>query len=658
MAKRILSIDIESYSSVELGDSGVYAYTEAPDFQILLIGYKWDDDSDVHVIDLTAEPLPNDIGEALIDPNIKKTAWNAAFERTCLSSHLQTQLPPEQWDDTMVRALELGLPGSLANAGIALGLPAEKLKDPRGKALINYFSKPCKPTKANGGRTRNLPAHNPDKWELYIEYNRQDVVTEQAIREMLLKKVQPIQSEWELWAIDQKINDYGVRIDLSMARQIVRYDEQRQAQLQDEAREITGLSNPNSLIQLKGWLESRGFPMEEVTKDTVGKALQQDLPADVRRVLEIRAALGKTSTKKYSAMLDAVCRDQRIHGTMQFYGAARTGRFAGRLVQVHNLARNSLPDLDLARQLVCSGRFDDLEMLYGEPAFVFSELVRTAFIPSPGHQFVVADFSAIEARVLGWLAGEEWVLDAFRNGEDIYCKTASRMYHCNVVKHGENGHLRQKGKIAVLACGYGGGVGAMQRMDREGAIPEDELQSVVDQWRNANSNIVKFWKEVERAAWTAIEEYRSSAKPVKLKNKRVSYYYEKGNLYAQLPCGRTICYWNARIKKDATTGKQAIVFWSVNAAHQWAEEETYSGKLVENLTQAVARDCLAETIKTVTARGYQIVMHVHDEIIVDVPLAATDAYDTILKVMKSDIPWAPGLPLNADGYTCEYYRKD
>ena len=325
---------------------------------------------------------------------------------------------------------------------------------------------------------------------------------------------------------------------------------------------------------------------------------------------------------------------------------------SGRLVQVQNLARNSLPDLDLARQLVCEGRFDDLELLFGEPAFVFSELVRTAFIPSPDHQFVVADFSAIEARVLGWLAGEQWVLDAFSAGKDIYCETASQMYHCNVVKHGENGHLRQKGKIAVLACGYQGGVGAMKRMDREGAIPEEELQSVVDQWRLANSQIVKFWRTVELAAKTAINDCRK----VRIRN-GMAFSYKDKNLYIQLPNGRSICYWNARLTDDPT-GKESIVFWSVNAAHQWAEEETYGGKITENITQAVARDCLAETIKRVSAMGYQIVMHVHDEIIVDVPADDWQAYEKILTAMKEPIPWAPGLPLNADGYTCSYYRKD
>lgn len=656
---RTLGVDIESYSSADLTETGVYRYTEAPDFQILLIGYKWDDEPDVSVIDLTTTadftPEEQDVLDALSDPDVRKTAWNAAFERTCLAKWLAKPMPPEQWDDTMVRALELGLPGSLAGAGIALGLPAEKLKDPRGKALINYFSKPCKPTKANNGRTRNLPAHDPDKWKLYIEYNRQDVVTEQAIREMLLKKVQPIESEWRLWYLDQRMNDRGVRVDLPMVQKIVRYDEQRQVQLINEAKDITGLENPNSLIQLKDWLARKGVPLAEVTKDVVVDQLKNaDLPPEVRRVLEIRQALGKSSVKKFHTMLDAACADGRIRGTMQFYGAARTGRFAGRLVQVQNLTRNNLPDLDLARQLVCEGRFDDLEMLFGEPAFVFSELVRTAFIPTPGRQFIVSDFSAIEARVISWVAGEEWRLEAFRNGKDIYCETASRMYHCNVVKHGENGHLRQKGKISELACGYNGGVNAMKRMDREGAIPEEELQSVVDQWRAANPKIVKLWTIMEMAAKTAIRERRK----VKFQGGKLAFEYRDKNLYLYLPNGRAICYWNARLKQDPVTHRETIAFWSVNTARQWAEEETFGGRITENCIQSIARDCLAETIRNVSAMGYEIVMHVHDEIIVDAPISDKDAYQNILETMKSPIPWAPGLPLNADGYVCNYYRKD
>ena len=648
---KTLSIDIETYSSVDLNEAGVYRYAEAPDFGVLLIGYSLDG-GPVQVHDCTQPGCwPRDLLAALTDPNVLKTAWNANFERTCLARELEEEMPPEQWSDTMVMALECGLPGSLANAGIALGLPEEQLKDPRGKALISYFSKPCKPTKVNGGRTRNLPDNDREKWELYIEYNRQDVVTEMAIR----KKLMPLaNSEQRLWCLDQRMNDQGVRIDLPMVREIVRYDEQRRQELQEEARELTGLANPNSLAQLKTWLASQGVPADTLRKDDLDALLRQKLPERVRRVLEIRKALGKTSVKKYGAMIAATCEDSRLRGVLQFYGANRSGRWAGRIVQVHNLAKNFLPDLDVARDLATSGDFDTLNTLYGEPAFVFSELIRTAFIPSEGCRFVVSDFSAIEARVVAWLAGEEWVLDAFRQGKDIYCETASMMYHVPVVKHGENGHLRQKGKVAVLACGYQGGVGAMRAMDRGGTIPDEELQSVVDQWRAANPNIVKLWRIYERAAKTAIEEHRT----VRVKN-GVAFSYQDGNLLIKLPSGRKLCYWGARIETNPKTGRDSIVYMGVNQeTKQWGEAETYGGKLVENVVQATARDCLAEALTRVTDLGYQIVMHVHDEMIVDVPLEDKDALQRINAAMGAPIGWAPGLPLKGDGYECDFYRKD
>ncbi|MBR3367591.1 MAG: hypothetical protein IKG66_07385, partial [Lachnospiraceae bacterium] len=539
MAK-YLSCDIETFSSVDLGDCGLHKYMESPDFEILLIGYSFDG-SPVRVLDLTdPETDTTEFKKLLMDPEIIKTAWNAPFEMHAFKRWLGVEMPPEQWSDTMILALEMGLPGALANAGTALGLPEDQLKDPVGKALINYFSKPCKPTKANGGRTRNLPAHDPDKWKLYIEYNRQDVVTEMAIRSRL-KELHP--DEQKLWVLDQRMNDRGVRIDLPMVEKIVRHDEQNRARLQEEAKKITGLQNPNSLAQLKGWLAQNGAPVDQLRKDDVDHMLELNLMPKVHRMLEIRKALGKTSVKKYKAMLEAVCRDERLRGILQFYGANRSGRWAGRLVQVHNLAKNFLPDLDLARQLAASGDFETMETLFGETSFVLSELIRTAFIPSEGCRFVVSDFSAIEARVVAWLAGEQWTLEAFRAGKDIYCETASMMYHVPVVKHGENGHLRQKGKVAVLACGYQGGVGAMKAMDRGGTIPEEELQGVVDQWRAANPHIVKLWKTYETAARTAIEERRS----VRLRL-GVVFSYREGNLFIQLPSRRKLCYWGAKIK--------------------------------------------------------------------------------------------------------------
>lgn len=655
---RVMGVDIETYSSVDLTEAGVYAYVEAPDFDILLISYIFDDwgEDDVKTIDcFDADPdMMAEFCEALLDPQIVKTAFNANFERTCLAKWLQKPMPPEEWRCTMVKALTLGLPGNLAGAGEALGLPPEKLKDPQGKALIQFFSKPCKPTRTNGQRTRNLPQHDPAKWQLYKGYNRQDVVTEQEILRKLSIYKTP-ESEQELWALDQHMNDNGVALDIPMVEKIVEYDTRRRQELQEEAQELTGLKNPNSLAQLKRWLAEKGVEMTSVTKDTIAEALRDpELPDVVRRVLEIRTALGKTSVAKYSTMLVAHCQDHRLRGILQFYGANRSGRWAGRLVQTHNLAKNTLPDLALARELAAEGDFETMGTLFGETAFVFSELIRTAFIPSEGCRFIVSDFSAIEARVLAWLAGEEWVLEAFRNGKDIYCETASMMYHVPVEKHGANSHLRQKGKVAVLACGYQGGVGAMKRMDKGGSIPEDELQSVVDQWRQANSNSVKLWRTCELAARTAIEEHRT----VRLKN-GLAFGYINGNLFIKLPGGRKLCYWNTRLKLDPRDGREHIVYMGVNQeTKQWGETETYGGKLVENIVQATARDCLAISMQRVAALGYNIVMHVHDEIIVDCPIEDTGAMERINACMAEPIPWAPGLPLRGDGYETPFYMKD
>ena len=655
---RVMGVDIETYSSVDLTEAGVYAYVEAPDFDILLISYIFDDwgEDDVKTIDcFDADPdMMAEFCEALLDPQIVKTAFNANFERTCLAKWLQKPMPPEEWRCTMVKALTLGLPGNLAGAGEALGLPPEKLKDPQGKALIQFFSKPCKPTRTNGQRTRNLPQHDPAKWQLYKGYNRQDVVTEQEILRKLSIYKTP-ESEQQLWALDQHMNDNGVALDIPMVEKIVAYDTRRRQELQEEAQELTGLKNPNSLAQLKRWLAEQGVEMTSVTKDTITEALRDpELPSVVRRVLEIRTALGKTSVAKYSTMLVAHCRDHRLRGILQFYGANRSGRWAGRLVQAHNLAKNSLPDLALARELAAEGDFDTMGTLFGETAFVFSELIRTAFIPSEGCRFIVSDFSAIEARVLAWIAGEEWVLEAFRAGKDIYCETASMMYHVPVEKHGANSHLRQKGKVAVLACGYQGGVGAMKRMDKGGSIPEDELQSVVDQWRQANSKVVKLWRTVELAARTAIEEHRT----IRLKN-GIAFGYINGNLFIKLPGGRKLCYWNTRLKLDPRDGREHIVYMGVNQeTKQWGETETYGGKLVENIVQATARDCLAISMQRVAALGYNIVMHVHDEIIVDCPIEDTGAMERINACMAEPIPWAPGLPLRGDGYETPFYMKD
>ena len=653
-----LHVDIESFSATDLADCGVYRYAEDPAFMVLLIGYSVDGGPVTVIDEVTSDDFDTraEFFDMLVDPDYIKYAYNANFERTCLAKWSGKELPPEQWRCVMVHSLMCGLPGSLAAVGTALGLPEDKLKDKQGKALINYFCKPCKPTKSNGGRVRNLPTHDPDKWQLFIEYNRQDVVTEMAVEEKLQQLYAVPAREQALWELDQRINDFGIRIDVPMVEKIVDYDDQRGDELMDEAKRITGLSNPNSLQQLKGWLIQQGVDVDTLRKDDLDELLKADLPDDVRRVLEIRKATGKTSTAKYSKMLDMVCSDGRIHGTLQFYGANRSGRWGGKGVQVHNLARNSLVDLDLAREITAAGDFDELQTLYGETSFVFSELVRTAFIPSEGHRFVVSDFSAIEARVVAWVAGEQWVLDAFSAGKDIYCETASMMYHVPVEKHGQNAELRQRGKVAVLACGYQGGVGAMRQMDKSGTIPDEELQSVVDQWRAANPHIVKLWRSCELAAKAAIEDHKCH-----VIQRNISFAYRGGNLYITLPSGRSLCYFGARLK-EGKYGDQ-IIYKGVNqTTKKWEDTETYGGKLVENIVQGIARDCLAEAMMLVD--GYemhplQIVMHVHDEMIIDTPAeSAEKVLEQVNVRMSAPIAWAPGLPLKGDGYICDFYKKD
>lgn len=661
----VMNVDIETYSATDI-TNGVYRYTEDPDFRILLIGYRLNA-GEVRVIDLT-EPAATSYTNPdfllfqthLLDPNTLKTAYNANFERTCLARWAGREMPPEQWECTMVHAAELGLPGTLAAVGAALGLPQDKQKDKEGKALIQYFCKPCKPTKVNGGRTRNLPEHAPEKWAKFVEYNRQDVVAEAAIRDRL--SIYPLDpSEKELWDLDQHINDDGIRVDTDLVRGIIEESDRYSEELTQEAREITGLENPNSISQLKAWLNSRFFqscPIESLTKDTlpeIYKELQaRGATAEDLRVLEIRAELGKTSVKKYQAMQDAVCNDGRLKGLFRFYGANRTGRWAGRIVQPQNLARNSLPDLDLARQLVKEGDFETLQMLFGGENQVFSELVRTAFIPSDGCRFVVSDFSAIEARVIAWLAGEEWRMKVFAEGGDIYCASASQMFHVPVIKHGLNGHLRQKGKIAELALGYGGGVGAMKAMDKTGSIPEEELPGIVEKWRQASPNICKLWRTCENAAAAAISEHRT----VKLKGIDIRFSCVDGILFIKLPSGRKIAYYGMKYEPDCA-GHDSLTYMGVNqTTKQWERIDTWGGKLVENIVQATARDCLAEIMKRVDRMGYRIVMHVHDEIIVDAVNEDKDALKKVCAAMGEPIDWAPGLLLRGDGYETAYYKKD
>lgn len=659
-----LRIDLETYSSVDIKESGVYVYAAAPDFEILLIGYRYDN-GPVQVIDLT-DPLVDanadfpDFWEGLYNPSVIKTAYNANFERTCMAVWLKQPMPPEQWRCTAVLAATLGLPGTLGGAGAALGLPDDKQKDKIGKSLITYFCKPCKPTKTNGMRTRNLPEHAPEKWRQFMEYNRQDVVAESTIRDKLV--IYPVpQQEQDLWNIDQAMNDNGVLLDMDLADKIIRYDVLYRERLMNEARKLTGLKNPNSLAQLKEWFRCNyRMEVKSITKDTIPQIIEElegiGFMFDIEpalRMLRIRQELGKTSVKKYEAMRQAVCPDGRLRGILQFYGANRTGRWAGRIVQVHNLPQNKIPDLELARQLVKEEDFETLEQLFEGVPFVFSQLIRTTFVPSPGCRFVVSDFSAIEARVIAWLADEEWRLEVFRTHGRIYEASASQMFHVPIETIKKGSKLRQQGKVAELALGYGGGFGAIKAMDKAGTIPDDEIPMIISNWRKASPRICKFWYNAEGAAKTAMEEHRT----VKLKH-GITFSYINQILFIGLPSGRKLAYYDARIKENAK-GKAAITYAGVNQDTKvWGRNETWGGKLVENIVQAVARDCLAETIKRVTAAGYRIVMHVHDEIIVDVPKGNEEALKQITDIMAEPISWAPGLPLRGDGYETDFYKKD
>lgn len=662
-----MNVDIETYSAADISKTGAHRYAEDPSFEILLIGYMTPEMITPEVIDISGMPRKDavefvkdeypDFYENLMSPDCRCTAFNAQFERSCLAQYFG-YMPPEQWQCTMIRAGELGLPMNLAGVGEALGLSEDKQKLSTGKALIQYFCKPCRPTKANGGRTRNMPDDSPEKWRLFIEYNERDVDSEMEILRRLNAFGPFSKSEQKLWEWDQLTNDYGVKLDIPYIEGILQYDEIRREELMREAAKITGLSNPNSVAQLKGWLSDRGVEMEGVTKETVSNALKSDIPDDVRRVLEIRQALGKTSCKKYEAMLNAVNSDSRLRGILQFYGANRTGRWAGRIVQTHNLPQNHLDDIEYCRELVSDRDFEGVEMCYGETAFVFSQLVRTAFVAPKGSRFVVCDFSAIEARVLGWLAGEQWRMDVFANGGDIYCASASKMYHCNVVKHGENGHLRQRGKVAELALGYQGGVGAMKRMDTTGSIPEEEMQGIVDQWREASPNVVKLWNSVEHGARKALAMQRKESDPVSIRGGLLKFYVQNGVLFMVLPSGRRLAYWGAELKR-MQDGRNHITYHGINQeTKHWETAETYGGKLVENACQAIGRDCLAEAMLRVADMGYRIVMHVHDEMIVEAENEDTEAFRKISDAMGVTPSWAEGLILRGDGYETPFYKKD
>lgn len=649
---RTLAIDIETYSSVDITKAGLYKYVESPDFEILLFAYAFDDEP-VKVVNMRGYQLPELASKVLCSPDFIKTAHNANFERVCLSKHLGVNLPIEQWECTMVKAANCGLPLSLDAVGKVLGLENQKMA--AGKALINYFSKPCKQTKANGGRTRNLPKHDPDKWELFKTYCKRDVEVERDIRRRLSFFEIP-QSEKELYKLDQEINDCGILLDTEMINNAITIDTNYRKKLTAEAVKITGLDNPNSVTQLKDWIESEtGEEVDSLNKGDVPALIGKTESGEVKRLLQLRQELSKTSVKKYTTMQNAVCADNRARGLLQFYGANRTGRWAGRLVQVQNLPQNHLEDLDLARQLVKENDADTLELLFGNVPDTLSQLIRTAFIAKEGYTFAVADFSAIEARVTAWLADEKWRLELFQDPKaDIYCASASQMFKVPVVKHGENGHLRQKGKISELALGYQGGVGAMVTMGAlKMGLDEEELPDIVKAWRLANKQIVAFWRKANDAAITAIDEGRTVSV-----GHGASFSCNGDCLFANLPSGRKLTYWKPTLKQGQF-GPSIQYQGMDQTTKQWRQQDTYGGKLTENLVQAIARDCLAESMKRLDKEGYKLVMHVHDECIAEVPLISAER--DLLKMydlMGQPISWAPGLLLRADGYLTNYYRKD
>lgn len=651
---RTLAIDLETYSSNDIKYS-VYKYVEAPDFEILLFAYAFDDDP-VRVVDLAqGETLPDDVKAALYDKDVLKTAFNANFEINCLRRYFP-DLPEEQWECDRILSLYNSYPPHLAAVAKAMHFDEDRQKDTRGKALIRYFCLPCKPTKANGGRTRNYPKDAPDKWDIFKEYNRQDVVVERAIRDKLVN-LRPPDFDHENWLIDQAINRNGIMVNQALVDNAIRLSGEYREKLLARAMEITGLDNPNSPLQVKGWLEERlGCAVDSLSKAAVADMLAEDIPGDVREMLSIRQKISKSSIKKYDAMRMAACQDSRIRGMFQFYGAARTGRFAGRIVQLQNLPRNSMPDLDLARNMVLDGDLEALEMCYDDVQDVLSQLIRTALEAPPGKRFIVADFSAIEARVIAWLAGEEWEMKAFAEGKDIYCATASAMFGVPVVKHGVNGELRQKGKVAVLACGYGGGIGALKAMgaDKMG-LTDDELQTVVRKWREASPHIVKLWADVENAAMNAV-----SGIPTTIKQKNLHFHVEDDALYIELPSGRHLVYLHPHLGKNRF-GSDAILYTglggSKTTAGRWGTLETYGGKLSENLVQAIARDCLCAAMKRLTDAGYKICAHIHDEVILEMP-EGKGSLDGAVRIMCQNEPWNEGLAMNADGFEAKYYQKD
>ena len=641
---RNLSIDIETYSDVDLSKCGVYKYASSPAFEVLLFGYAADG-GDVRVVDLACgEQIPEEVISALSDTSVTKWAFNAMFERVCLSNFLGEWLEPEGWHCTMVWSATLGLPLSLESAGAALGLEKQKLTE--GKDLIRYFCVPCKPTKANGGRTRNRPEHDPEKWERFKAYNLRDVETEMQIQKRLSNFPVP-DAIWEEYHLDQEINDRGIGVDMELVRQAIEIDTRSRERLTAAMQELTELENPNSVQQMKQWLADHGLETDTLGKKAVAE-LVKIAPEPLREVLSLRQQLAKSSVKKYTAMENAVCADSRAHGMFQFYGANRTGRFSGRLIQLQNLPQNHMGDLAEARALVRSGNYEALSMLYEDIPDTLSQLIRTAFVPQNGRKFIVADFSAIEARVIAWFAGERWRLKVFEDGGDIYCASASQMFHVPVEKHGVNGHLRQKGKIAELALGYGGSVGALKSMGAlEMGLAEEELQPLVDAWRSSNPMITQFWWDVDRAVKDCIRQR------VPTETHGLRFDYRSAMLFITLPSGRRLAYVKPRIGENRFGG-ESVTYMGVSGTKKWEWLESYGPKFVENIVQGTARDILCYAMRTL--RNCAIVAHVHDEVIIEADRRMSVA--AVCEQMGRTPPWAKGLKLRADGYECEFYQKD
>lgn len=643
-----LSIDLETYSDQPLAKTGVYRYVESPDFEILLFAYSVDG-APVQQIDLACgEKIPSEILCALEDDKVTKWAFNANFERICLSRFLGyptgDYLEPDSWKCSMVWAAYMGLPLSLEGAGAVLGLEKQKLAE--GKDLIKYFCQPCAPTKSNGQRTRNLPEHAPDKWLAFKRYNIRDVETEISIQARLLKYPVP-DSVWEEYRLDQEINDRGVGLDMELVRQAIQMDGRSRSELTQAMKELTSLDNPNSVQQMKQWLADNGVETDTLGKKAVAELLKT-APPQLQKVLTLRQQLAKSSVKKYQAMETAVCADGRARGMFQFYGANRTGRWAGRIIQMQNLPQNHLDDLSEARGLVRAGGFDALEMLYEDVPDTLSQLIRTAFVPQENRKFIVADFSAIEARVIAWLAGEKWRQDVFAEGKDIYCASASQMFGVPVEKHGVNGHLRQKGKIAELALGYGGSVGALKAMGAlEMGLSEDELPALVSAWRQANPKIVQFWWAVDRAVMDAV------ARRTTTKTHGIIFSARNGMLFITLPSGRSLSYVKPKIGENRFGG-DCITYEGVGGTKKWERIDSYGPKFVENIVQATSRDILCYAMKTL--RCCSIVMHIHDEVVIEADRRMS--LQAVCDQMGRTPPWASGLQLRADGYETDFYKKD